>query len=122
MEETMNPTSSARANRKFWAKCRRCGRKFRTLYSLQTHNITRHEDQPNLSDAEFVDDENKVVNDLPVPIQAESDSFKLLLSGLVEKINAAFHPRLPGKGFCPVEYKFMQCCFRTPEVVLQDSF
>lgn len=83
------------------AECSSCKKKFITLYSIKKHTTLRHEEMD--SDAiipVFKDSKGNVV-ELPQArnsLDRESQAgYKMWLSGLIERLNSTFHPRLPGK-------------------------
>lgn len=79
--------------------CLSCKKSFRSLYSLKKHRRDRHKDNSPVVPV-FKDTSGNIVL-LPQPRQ-QLDSidlagYKLWVAGLVERINATLHPRLPGK-------------------------
>ena len=83
------------------AECSSCKKKFKTLYSLKKHTTQRHNEvDDDLILPVFMDSAG---NEIELPqardtLDAESkQGYKMWLSGLVERLNSTFHPRLPGK-------------------------
>ena len=82
-------------------ECSSCGRKFKTLYSLNKHRRDRHEGLD--GDFTFVPvfkNDKGIKVSLPKPAEVSKDhhaTYIMWLAGLVERINSTFHPRLPGK-------------------------
>ena len=84
----------------FTTQCPLCRKVFKTFYSLKKHVRERHDgvDEESLIPA-FQDQEGNVVQ---IPAAKESlnanakTSYITWIGGIVERMNATFHPRLPG--------------------------
>ena len=78
--------------------CLSCKKSFKSLYSLTKHRRDRHEDNSPVI-LMFKDNSGNTVL-LPQPRQElnpiDQAGYKLWVPGLVERINATLHPRLPG--------------------------
>ena len=87
----------------FSTQCPLCRKALKTYYSLKKHVFERHDsvDEEALIPA-FQDQEGKAVQ-IPKARESLSASAKTgyitWLAGIVERMNATFHPRLPGKFF-----------------------
>ena len=87
----------------FSTQCSFCRKEFKTFYSLKKHIRERHDgvDEEVLIPA-FQDWEGKPVE---IPKARESlfanakAGYIMWLAGIIESMNATFHPRLPGNFF-----------------------
>lgn len=82
-------------------ECASCKKTFKTLYSLKKHATLRHEEMDeNAINPVFKESTGNVV-ELPQArnsLNCESHAgCKMWLSGLIERLNSSFHPRLLGK-------------------------
>ena len=84
----------------FTVECSSCKKKFKTLYSLNKHARERHKALIEDSVVPVFKDHtgNQVLLRRPEKLNKEDHAgYTMWLAGMVERINATFHPRLPGK-------------------------
>ena len=80
-------------------ECSSCKKTFKSLYTLEKHRRDRHQNDSSVTPI-FKDASGSIVL---VPEQRgqldqnDQAGYKLWVAGLVERINATLHPRLPGK-------------------------
>jgi len=85
-------------------ECCFCVKKFKSFYTLKKHYLFKHSEAnwenliPVFKDKESTSASLPVTKDLSA--SSNFDHYKVLLAGLVERINSLFHPRLPGKRYC----------------------
>lgn len=88
--------------------CLSCKKAFKSLYSLKKHRRDRHDDDSPVIPV-FKDASGNIVL-VPQPRQQldpiDQAGYKLWVAGLVERINATLHPRLPGKLKKYVRYRY----------------
>lgn len=76
-------------------------KKFKTLYSIKKHTTQCHEEVDGNAIIPVFKDSTGNVVELPQArnlLDRENHAgYKMWLSGLIERLNSTFHPRLPGK-------------------------
>lgn len=82
--------------------CAFCPKKFKSFSTLKKHFIIKHpgNEWEGITPI-FKDANNSAIASLPEAKELSGKdqfkNYKVWLAGLVERINCAFHPRLPGK-------------------------
>ena len=73
----------------FTVECSSCKKKFKTLYSLNKHAREHQEALTEDSVVPVFKDDTEELN------KEDHAGYTMWLAGMVERINATFHPRLP---------------------------
>ena len=83
-------------------ECPCCKKAFKSLYSLNKHLRERHQGVNALENPVFKGAEGNTTL-LPKPREnlneAREEGYRMWLDGLIERMNATLHPRLPGNLF-----------------------
>ena len=77
--------------------CDDCKRKFKSFYSLKKHVILKHPttDTDTLR-PRFLDLPSTEILPVPRVLKGDLEAYKTWLAALVERMNSAYHPQIPG--------------------------